>query len=130
MPEASRNFIVMGFNYERDVGCMLEDLCHRSERTPSRVYNPLDFWSSTWPPANNWDKYRMFDKVQAGEAACRTTHFAPNSTSDYDWGGGGMRLHHIWWLNHIPKAAGVNPDGKRNNWWKYFLDYSSYAESR
>jgi len=164
LPAAGRNFVVMGFNYERDVDCMLEDFCHRSECIMTRAYDPLAQWVPTWPPANNWDKFRMYDQIKSGEAACGTTHFAPNSTSDYDWGnatsvmstcddwlnnwpnlqgastkrlvtssewgGGDMRLHHVWWLNHIPKAPGVNPDGKQNNWWKYLVDFSSYPESQ
>jgi hypothetical protein len=44
-----------------------------------------------------------------------------------EWGGGAMDKHHIWWLNHIPKAAGVGPDGKQNNWWKYICDYNTYV---
>jgi hypothetical protein len=47
-----------------------------------------------------------------------------------EWGKGDMRLHHKWWLTHIPKRSGVNADGKQNNWWKYLCDYWSYPESR
>jgi hypothetical protein len=106
----------------------------------------------------------MFDQIQPGAAACGICHYAPNSTSDYDWGNstyvwstcddwlynwpnlkgdvtkrlvnksewgnGDMRLHHIWWLNHLPKTVGINPDGKQNNWWKYPCDFNNYPESR
>jgi hypothetical protein len=43
-----------------------------------------------------------------------------------EWGGGDMRLHHIWWFQHIPHLNGVNPDGKLNNWWKYIIEYFNY----
>jgi hypothetical protein len=39
-------------------------------------------------------------------------------------------MQKLWWLTHLPKAAGVNPDGKQNNWWKYTCDFNSYPESR
>jgi len=164
LPQTGKNVIIMGFNYERGVDCMLEDFCHRSECIMSRVYHPASWWFPTWPITNNWDRFRMIDKVAPGEAACGFCHYAPNSQSDYDWGNttyvwsmcddwlynwpnllgavtkrwvncsewgnGDMRLHHKWWLNHIPKRSGVNPDGKQNNWWKYLCDYWSYPESR
>lgn len=38
-----------------------------------------------------------------------------------EWGGGDIRLHHTWWLKHLPKVAGTT-DGIANNWWKYVVD--------
>ena len=32
-----------------------------------------------------------------------------------------------WYFRHLPRAAGVNPDGRQNNWWKYLLDFQNYA---
>lgn len=162
--ESGRNFVMMGFNYERDVDCMLEDFCHRTECVMSRVYSPADWWFPTWPVTNNWDAFRMFDQINSGSAACGICHYAPNSESDYDWGNetyvwstcddwlynwpdllgdvtrrwmnceewgnGDMRLHHIWWLDHLPQKPGTNPDGKQNNWWKYSCDFNNYPESR
>jgi hypothetical protein len=29
-----------------------------------------------------------------------------------------MRLHHLWWLRHLPHAAGAT-NGVSNNWWEY-----------
>lgn len=162
--DAKRNFAMMGFNYEREVGCMLEDFCHRTEATMSRVYKSKDMFYPTLPATDNWEKFRMIDKVDPGNAACGFCHYSPNSDHDYDWGndkrvystcddwlhnwpnlkgastkrlvdksewgGGDTRLHHIWWLSHLPKAPGVNPDGKQNNWWKYVCNFSKYPESR
>lgn len=170
VPAAGRNFAIMGFNYERGVDCMLEDFCHRTECVLSHVYQPQQWWFPTYPPNNNWDRFRMYDQIQAGQAACGGCHFAPNSTADYqwgnatyvwstcddwllnwpnlqgtkkwvnraEWGNGDMRLHHIWWLKHMPKTPGVWPGtpgsnkdaGKQNNWWKYTSDFNSYPESR
>lgn len=163
VPSSQRNFIVMGFNYERDVDCMLEDFLHRTECVMSRVYDPPEWWFPTWPLTNNWDRFRMFDSIQPGEAAVGICHFAPNSESDYDWGNpawvwsmcddwrlnwpdlvgesskrmmncqewgnGDSRLHKTWWLEHLPRASGVNADGRQNNWWKYTCTYDRYPES-
>ena len=43
------------------------------------------------------------------------------SMSTQDWGWGDTRLHHKWWLAHLPKAPG-SQYGVRNNWWYYFID--------
>jgi hypothetical protein len=46
------------------------------------------------------------------------------------WINGGTRDsflgHHNWWLEHLPRAPGVNADGRQNNWWKYAYDYDNY----
>jgi hypothetical protein len=76
----------------------------------TKVMSTCNVWLYNWPNLKGASTKRLVD--------CS------------EWGGGDMRLHHVWWLNHIPKAAGVNPDGKQNNWWKYFVNYSSYPESR
>jgi hypothetical protein len=38
-----------------------------------------------------------------------------------EWGGSDIRAHHMWWLKHLPKAAG-RTSGVANNWWQYILD--------
>ena len=42
-----------------------------------------------------------------------------------EWGDGDMRLHHLWWLDHLPRVAG-STDGVRNNWWAYALRPDRY----
>jgi hypothetical protein len=146
----------MGFNYERGVGEMLEDMGHRTEDIMRRVYGSWEHDDST-----AWNRFTLYEKVAPGKAAVGTIHFAPNSTKDYewgskkavlstaddwltyprltgkkrlmtsaDWGGGDIRLHHKWWLSHLPKAPGRARDGKLANWWKYAVDFSKYEESR
>jgi hypothetical protein len=44
----------------------------------------------------------------------------PHQVTCSDWGGGDIRLHHIWWLSHIPKVPGTTA-GISNNWWNYFI---------
>lgn len=88
IPEARRNFAIMGFNYERELGCMLEDFCHRTECTLSRIYQPADWWFPTVPLSNDWDRFRAFEQRTPGEAANGICHYSPNSLSDYEWGSG------------------------------------------
>ena len=40
-----RRFVIMGFNYQRDVGPMLEDLGHRAETMLAHRFGSDDFWS-------------------------------------------------------------------------------------
>ena len=162
VPEAGRNFAIMGFNYERWIGEMLEDLGHRSENHISRVYGS---WNA-YPPQHNWDRFTLYDKKIVDHnlytAGCGNVHYAPNSQKDYEWGNttyvwstcddwlhnwpnlqgtkkwvncaewgyGDIRAHHKWWFTRFPHTAGINPDGKQNNWWKYLVDFNSYPESR
>ncbi len=77
---AARRFVIMGFSYERGVGEMLEDLGHRAESILGRVF------SRTRGEANLWERFTRYDRSHPGRAECGTVHFAPNSTSDYDWG--------------------------------------------
>jgi hypothetical protein len=151
----SKIFVIMGFNYERGVGEMLEDLGHRAESILTHVFG-------SWEPKEThaWNRFTLYDKVAPGKAACGNIHFAPNSERDYDWGNtkrvwstcddwlnypnltgkrrlvdcsewgnGDIREHHKWWFRHLPKAPG-RTDGKLNNWWCYIVDFNRYPESR
>ena len=143
-------FVCYVFNYERDVGCMLEDAGHRMESIMSHIYGRWDY-NQPINRMNDWELFTLYDKVSPGNAACGNVHFAPNSKSDYDWGNstkvsstcndwanypnlsgkkstvscsswgnGDMRRHHIWWFDLIPHADGIK-NGVYNNWWRYFL---------
>jgi len=142
----SGRFVIMAFNYERDVDCMLENFGHRVESVMSRVF------ASHPPEQNLWALFTRYDKTHPGQAHCGNVHFAPNSERDYDWGnprpvisycddwltfpelpgrarrvdcrewgGGDMRLHHLWWLSHLPHVSGET-FGVSNNWWSYVID--------
>lgn len=149
----SKPFIIMGFNYERGVGEMLEDFGHRVESIMTHIYG-------SWEPKEThaWNKFTLYDKVAPGKAGCGNVHYAPNSEKGYDWGNkrlvwstcddwlnypklkgkkrlvncsewgdGDIRLHHKWWLKHLPHADGRAPDGKLANWWVYIVN-SPYEE--
>ena len=141
-----RRFVIMGFNYERGVGEMLESFGHRVESIMRKVYE------GTQGYANKWEHFTRYDKAAPGLAEVGSVHYAPNSSRDYDWGNprivpsrcddwynyphftglhrmvncaewgdGDIRAHHKWWLHHLPGVAG-STDGIRNNWWAYAAD--------
>lgn len=141
-----QRFIVMGFNYQRGVGEMLESFGHRAESILNYTFRGIP------PPANLWERFTRYEKHNPGQAECGNVHFAPNSQSDYDWGnptpvpsrcrnwasfpdlsgapilvdnsewgGGDIRLHHLWWLERFPHING-SANGIAYNWWQYIVD--------
>lgn len=143
---AGRRFLIMGFNYQRGVGEMLEAFAHRAEFILHRVFQ------RTSGDANLWERFTRYEKIHPGRAECGTVHYAPNSRTDYDWGNptpvlsrcrnwrnfpdlsgapqwvdcsewgnGDMRLHHLWWLSLFPHITGQR-DGIAYNWWQYVAD--------
>jgi len=145
-PAPTRRFVIMGFNYERGVGEMLEDLGHRAESIMGKVF------AGKRGETNLWERFTRYDKTHPGKAECGNVHFAPNSERDYDWGNrrnvvskcddwlnfpnfkgatrtvncsewgnGDIRQHHLWWFKHFPHVAGET-DGVSNNWWSYIVD--------
>lgn len=143
---AGRRFVIMGFNYERGNGEMLESMGHRTEDILKYTFRNLG------GDANLWQRYIRYDKAFPGQAEMGNVHFAPNSQSDYDWGnprsvlsrcdtwykfpdlsgaarmvsctewgGGDMRAHHMWWLKHLPRITGQAHE-IGYNWWAYLID--------
>ena len=149
MPETEgtqRRFVVMGFNYERGVGEMMESFGHRAESIMAKVYE------GRAAEENLWERFTRYDRQSPEASEVGNMHFAPNSQRDYDWGnrrsvasacddwydfpqlsgdrralnsdewgGGDIRLHHAWWFRHLPHAEG-DTKGVSNNWWGYILD--------
>jgi hypothetical protein len=144
--QCQRKFVIMGFNFERGVGEMLENLGHRAESMLYKVYERSD------PQANLFEKFTRYDKTHPSKAECGNVHFAPNSVRDYDWGnpsrvpsrcdtwlnfpdlsgeprivtcndwgGGDIRAHHKWWFARFPHIVGETK-GISWNWWDYVID--------
>ncbi|MBL8155751.1 MAG: hypothetical protein JNM70_16325 [Anaerolineae bacterium] len=143
---AARRFVIMGFNFERGVGEMLEDLGHRAESMLYKVFE------RTRGEANLFERFTRYDLKHPGRAEVGNVHFAPNSVRDYDWGNprmvmsrcdtwlnfpdlsgaarpvncrewgdGDIRAHHRWWFKRFPHIAGES-DGISWNWWEYVID--------
>jgi len=151
-----RAFVIMGFNYEREVNCMLEDLCHRAEATMSHFYGGWEVDKLT----TDWARFAANAKQSNGIAAVGTCHYPPNGEHDYDydnqrivqssaddwlnypqlkgikksvnceaWGGPDYHRNYLkWWFTRLPKTPGVNKDGRQNNWWKYVFNFNGYNE--
>ena len=144
---AKRQFVIMGFNFERGVGEMLEDLGHRAESMLFQVYRGME-----GKPNNLWERFLRIERDFPGRAEVGSVHFAPNSVKDYDWGNktpvlsycdnwykfpdlsgaprtvdcrewgnGDIRLHHLWWFRHMPHIIG-EAEGILTNWWEYIID--------
>lgn len=143
---AKKRFIIMGFNYQRGVGQMLEAFGHRAESIMKYVFR------NKKGDDNLWERFSRYEKTHPGKSEVGVMHFAPNSEKDYDWGnkkqvksncddwynfpnfkgvvktvdcaewgGGDTRAHHMWWYKHLPHINGF-ADGIAYNWWKYLLD--------
>ena len=143
---ASRRFIIMGFNYERGVGEMLESYGHRAESIMERVFRDKR------GKENLWQRFTRHDRTHPGRAEVGNLHFAPNSAQDYDWanptpvptraanwlnfpdlngesmtlntaewGRGDIRGHHKWWFKHLPHVRG-EAGRIAYNWWQYIVD--------
>jgi len=94
--QCPRKFVVMGFNYQRGAGEMLEDLGHRAESILARVFHSEDFLAWTYDRERNpnamsnrqlnlFERYLLFDQIAPGKSNVGTVHYAPNSQSDYEW---------------------------------------------
>lgn len=143
---ANRRFIIMGFNYQRGVGEMLESFGHRAESIMRQVFRGAN------GDKNLWARFIRYEQTSPGMAECGNVHFAPNSTRDYEWGnttpvlcrcrtwehfpnlagepvmldcaewgGGDIRAHHNWWLKLFPHITG-QANGIGYNWWKHITD--------
>jgi hypothetical protein len=143
---AGRRFVIMGFNYQRGVGEMLENMGHRAESILEHAYGHQS------GEANLWKRFTRYDKTHPGQAEVGLMHFAPNSLTDYDWGNktkvksryhtwknfpnldgepqivdaghwgqGDTRGHHRWWFSLLPHITG-SANGIAYNWWKYIID--------
>lgn len=144
--QANRLFVIMGYNYQRGPGEMLEDIGHRAESVMRQVFR------NTQGDANLFARFTRYDKTNPGQAEVGIVHYAPNSLHDYDWGNmtkvpsrwyvwqnfpnlagdpvmvdatvwgnGEIRAHHLWWCKLLPHITG-GANGVAYNWWKYIID--------
>lgn len=154
---SQRPFAFFGFNYERGVAEMIHNTSHRTECTMNRVYgqwnlkSPKNNWEkfstsqslSGGPagvgtchrPANALHDYDYGNLREVDSWADDFLNY-PNLTgrtkkvSVTTWSPPGADAHRDymkWYFARFPRAHGVNPDGKLNNWWRYLYDFDNYT---
>ena len=145
----SKQFLLMGFSYQRGVGEMMEDFGHRLEDLLERAF-------STWPTSPTpYDIFSRYDATSPGQAGCGEPHYPPNGVAEYEYdstavvnstcatwdnfpnapGAPASVECHTWgcdkegflsWMfSHVPHNAGTS-NGIENDWWKYLIDYNNY----
>ena len=107
-------FAVMGFNYERKVGEMLESFGHRVESTLARKYKSQNFLASLYDqrrvrpellkPQNDFEKFLL---EQGTVHRVPSAPKVPPGEADYWWEPMDIHTHHREWLMKM------KPD-----WWK------------
>ncbi len=155
---SARPFAFYGFNYERGVAEMFHNTAHRVEATMNRTYGgwnlakPVNNWelfsanasqsngtagvgTCHWPPNAQSD----YDYANRREVMSYADDFLnyPNLTlkkqpvSAKTWSPDGLdpqRDYMKWYFARLPKASGVNTDGKLNNWLPYIFDFQNYDQ--
>lgn len=84
IPDVGKTLWIMGWNYERGEGEMLESYCHRIESVLSLTVGK-GIWDHKRNGDNIWNRFTRVDKDFPGESEVGSVHYAPNSRSDYDW---------------------------------------------
>jgi hypothetical protein len=151
-----RPFAFYGFNYERGVAEMLHNTAHRIEATMNRTYGewnlkePRNNWelfsansdqsngeagvgTCHWP-ANAQSDYDYANRREVMSYADAFLKYpdlklVKKPVSARTWSRDGVDPHRAymnWYLERLPKAAGVNADGKLNNWYPYIFDFQNY----
>jgi hypothetical protein len=138
-------FVIMGFSCERGVDCMLENFGHRAESIMGHVFRRHPPERNLWERFTRYDLIAP-GQAQCGNvhfapssardydwgntrpviSYCDDWYSFPDLPGNArrvdraEWGGGDMRAHHRWWLDHLPRVAGETY-GVSNNWWEYIL---------
>jgi serine/threonine protein kinase/Tfp pilus assembly protein PilF len=152
--KTKKNFVLMGFNYERNSTQMLHNLAHRLSATLQRIYGK----SSALPPFNVWEKFSTTSLENREFTGVGTCCIPPNGEHSFDyenprsvssladaflqypdlslppqtlscetWGGPDYEENYIkWWFTRIPKAPGKDEEEREQNWWKYVYRFQHY----
>lgn len=143
---SKRRFVIMGFSYERGIGEMLESFGHRAESTMLKTFEGLSGDANLWQRFIRYDKITPgkaaigsihfapnsqydydWNNPSTVKSECHDwlLNF-PDFKGDIrdvtarEWGSGDIRLHHQWWLKHLPHVNG-RQNGIHNNWWQYII---------
>jgi hypothetical protein len=142
----NRKFVIMGFSYERKVGEMLESFGHRSESILIKTFEKSHPGANLYERFSRYDRQNPgqaqvgnihFAPNSESDYDWNNPRLVPSHCDDWqhfpglpgparqvnsdEWGNGDIRLHHKWWLRHLPKVAG-RTNSIANNWWQYIMD--------
>ncbi len=154
IPECGRTVWVMGFNYEVGEDNALHSFGHRCEGILSLTIGrgvwsgkagETNAWSRFTRQAEKYPDDAQVGNVHGGPNAKSgydygQTNLVLSGADDWlnypnlkgakklvncdTWG----RPHHLnfqkWWLEHLPRNAGMH-GGFYNNWWRYIVDYDA-----
>lgn len=89
----SKIMTVVGYNYERDLDCMVHNNIHRAENMLKYAYNGE--WRTGYEVTvpgialNNWELYSIYEqtlpKGSKHKASCGNCHYPPTATYNYDY---------------------------------------------
>jgi hypothetical protein len=140
----TRRFVIMGFNYEREVAQMIHDMGHRMESIMAYVYHSSsalqNAWNSVNPkvqppvgpdkflhPKNDFERFMLFEKIAPGRAEVGLVHTPPNADKDYDW-----RNSNLAWSRCDDWLTYPTPHGTRRmlncNEWGWGPDEHAYMK--
>jgi hypothetical protein len=105
--------------WQRFTGYEMVDPGHASVGTchfPPNAQKPNDFSDprTVMSTADDWLVYPQVVNQQ-------------QILSNLTWGGPDYERNYLkWWMRHLPRIAGVAPDRRQNNWWKYAFQFNAY----
>lgn len=143
-----RKFVIMGFSYERRVGEMLESFGHRCESILKKTFEKVPTEKNLYLKFSRFDKEHP-GQAEVGSihfapnsdsdydwgnprlvsSRCDEWLYFPRlirqnrMVNADEWGNGDIRLHHKWWLRHLPHVSG-SIEGISNNWWQFIVNPS------
>ena len=98
-----RRFVMMGFNMERGVDCMLENFGHRTESIMTELYKRRG------KNQDMWKLFTQYEKQNPGDAQCGWMHYAPNSQQRLRLGQHHPGHHLLRRLVHLSRAPPPGP---------------------
>jgi len=87
---------------------------------PANGRSDYDYGNTT--VVQSWaDDFLNYPNMTFATSSISRTSWTKASPFDY------QRDYMEWFHSHLPRAAGINADGKVNNWWKYLFDFNNYT---
>lgn len=89
---------------------------------PANAHGDYDYGNAR--TVMSWaDDYLYYPNLTFTKRAVSSKSWSKEANPDY------QRDYLEWYFEHLPRAAGVNADGKQNNWYKYLYDFNNYSET-